>query len=134
MTELSKLRPRDVFVRQIQHVLDDDRGSQLALLAEDCIWEFPFAEGDFPRRMVGRDEIGRSMTPLWEKTRGRGGKPESRVLSIHETTDAEVIVAEFDFLGPNYRIPFVQVLRVRDGMIAELREYANPMIMARLYG
>jgi ketosteroid isomerase-like protein len=119
MTEPPVLQPRDVFAQQIKHVLDDDRNAQLKLFAEDCVWEFPFAEGDFPRRMVGREEIRRLMSPYWEKTRGGGSKPESRILNIHETSDPEVIVAEFDFFGPNYRIPFAQVLRVRGNMIIE---------------
>jgi ketosteroid isomerase-like protein len=49
--------------------------------------------------------------------------------AVHETADPEVIVAEFDYegrvttTGHAFRFSNVQFVRVRDGLIAETRDY-----------
>jgi len=56
---------------------------------------------------------------------------------VHETADREVIVAEFAYActiaatGAAYRLPCVFVLRVRDGLIVESRDYIDPLATAR---
>lgn len=51
-------------------------------------------------------------------------------ITIHETTDPEVIVAEFEYQGTVAGEPFTRpaifVLRVRDGEIVESRDYFAP--------
>jgi ketosteroid isomerase-like protein len=46
---------------------------------------------------------------------------------LHESTDPEVIVAEFDYVGQGpqgeFALPQVFVMRVRDGEIVESRDY-----------
>jgi ketosteroid isomerase-like protein len=61
-------------------------------------------------------------------------------IRIHETQDPEVIVAEFDYAGTviasgePFRVPCVFVLRVRDGLIVESRDYIDHVGMARARG
>jgi len=61
-------------------------------------------------------------------------------LRIHETQDPEVIVAEFDYAGTvietgePFTVPCVFVLRVRDGLIVESRDYIDHVAMARARG
>jgi ketosteroid isomerase-like protein len=61
-------------------------------------------------------------------------------IRIHETQDPEVIVAEFDYAGTviatgePFRVPCVFVLRVRDGLIVESRDYIDHVAMARARG
>jgi ketosteroid isomerase-like protein len=61
-------------------------------------------------------------------------------IRIHETRDPEVIVAEFDYAGTviasgePFRVPCVFVLRVRDGLIVESRDYIDHVGMARARG
>lgn len=134
ITLLAERHPRDVFERQIACVIADDREAQLALFADDCVWEFPFAPAGLPRRLAGRAEIRRGMMPLWESARRTvRPAPKLSIRAIHEASDPEVIVAEFDLGGEEYRLSFVQVMRVRNGLINEIREYANPMDLAQLW-
>ena len=48
---------------------------------------------------------------------------------VHETLDPEVIVVEVELhgevaaTGERYRLPYVQVARVRDGAIVSFRDY-----------
>jgi ketosteroid isomerase-like protein len=124
-----------VFDRQIACIRSDDRETQLQLYADDCVYEFPFAT-DRPRRIVGRDEIRRVMTPLWEEARRKGVEITGFDGMLHETSDAEVVIAEFTLaIEVNQalsRMPFVQIIRVRAGRIVELREYFNPQVRAEL--
>jgi uncharacterized protein len=57
---------------------------------------------------------------------------------IHETADAEVIVAEYRLEGRKgvdaspFSLPFVMVITVRDGLIVHSRDYSNSIDGARL--
>jgi len=66
--------------------------------------------------------------------------PERRPVDIvvHETADPEVIVAEFAYEwmvdGAPHKVPAVFVMRVRDGLIVESRDYFDHVRAARVRG
>ena len=45
---------------------------------------------------------------------------------MHETVDPEVVIAEFDYTARGVTFANIQVLRVRDGLIVETRDYHDP--------
>lgn len=61
-------------------------------------------------------------------------------ITIHETADPEVIIAEFEYqgTGPATREPFalpgIFVMRVRDGQIVSSRDYVDHLGLARALG
>jgi len=61
-------------------------------------------------------------------------------VTIHETADPEVIVAEFAYrgtvvkTGEPFELPCIFVLRVRDGQIVESRDYVDHLAGARARG
>jgi ketosteroid isomerase-like protein len=61
-------------------------------------------------------------------------------ITIHETTDPEVIVAEFEYqgtvggTGEPFALPGIFVLRVRDGEIVSSRDYFDHLTSARVRG
>jgi uncharacterized protein len=61
-------------------------------------------------------------------------------ITIHETADPEVVVAEFEYrgtapgTGEPFAIPGIYVMRVRDGQIVASRDYLDHITMARLAG
>jgi ketosteroid isomerase-like protein len=61
-------------------------------------------------------------------------------ITIHQTTDPEVIVAEFEYqgtvasTGEPFALPGVLVLRVQDGEIVSSRDYLDHLTSARLQG
>ncbi|MCW2931869.1 MAG: hypothetical protein JWM19_2831 [Actinomycetia bacterium] len=68
-------------------------------------------------------------------------RPRRRVgnVVIHEATDPEVIVAEFEYqgttdVGEPYALPAIFVLRVRNGEIVSSREYHDHLASARVGG
>ncbi len=88
-------------------------------------------------------------TPSGVPLRGEGGREELRArfkaasaafrieraepVTVHQTTDPDVVVAEFDLhlrlarTGQVVTNPYVMVLRTRDGLIVHSRDYTNPM-------
>lgn len=65
-------------------------------------------------------------------------QPEAIV--VHETSDPEVIVAEFEYrgtvlaTGETFAVPCVFVMRIRDGLIVESRDYVDHLAFARARG
>ena len=59
-------------------------------------------------------------------------------LVVHETTDPEVVIAEFDqdfaVGGSTHRVSLVQVVRVRGGEITLFRDYVDPIASAAVVG
>jgi uncharacterized protein len=61
-------------------------------------------------------------------------------ITIHETTDPEVIIAEFEYqgtvvdTGESFVLPGVFVLRVRDGQVVSSRDYFDHVTAARVRG
>lgn len=84
-----------------------------------------------------RDELREHFTPT-----GSGPMPPRRVanITIHQTTDPEVIVAEFEYqgtaagTGEPYTLPGIFVLRVRDGEIVSSRDYFDHLTAAQARG
>ncbi len=61
-------------------------------------------------------------------------------ITIHETADPEVIVAEFEYrgtvpgTGEPFALPGIFVIRVRDGQIVSSRDYVDHLGLARALG
>lgn len=92
--------PQEVFQRAIRLVQDRDLDSYVELFADDGTLEFPFAPPGAPQRMQGRVEIRRSLGPLWQRARQSGRRVTGYdPVVVHNTTDPEVIVAEFTLHG-----------------------------------
>jgi uncharacterized protein len=102
-------------------------------LAEDVVVEWPFAPGG-PARIEGREEFLAFAVPSREALPVRFDA--FRNVVVHETTDPEVVIAEYELVGTHLEsgrqssAPFVMVLRVRDGKLVHCREYQNPLAMA----
>lgn len=64
----------------------------------------------------------------------------ARNVTMHQTSDPEVIVAEWDYdgllttTGRAFQVSNVQVSTVRDGQIAASRDYHNHLILAEVLG
>jgi len=130
--------PREVFADVIDGVEklvggDPSQVDRLAALyAEQTDVRHPMAPlGDTPLRT--REDLRRHFAA------GPGGSPalagfHATDIRVHETTDPEVIVAEFVYRGEGFAVPCVFVMRVRDGLIVESRDYAAHLEFARISG
>jgi ketosteroid isomerase-like protein len=65
---------------------------------------------------------------------------QARNLVVHETSDPEVVVAEWDYDGlvttanRPFRVSSIQVSRVRNGQIVASRDYHNHLVLADVLG
>ena len=128
-------RPGQVFARLSQGITDQ-RWLELAeLYAEDVVVDMPFA-APTPTHLHGREEV---RTHFAAAAQGPLSLQAHNVV-VHETADPEVIVAEFDYVGhvattdTTFRVANIQVLRIRDGLIVESRDYHDHLALAHALG
>jgi uncharacterized protein len=90
-----------------------------------------------PPALRTRDELREHFAPA-----GAGPTLHRRAanITIHQTTDPEVIVAEFEYQGTvagteeAFALPGIFVLRVRNGQIVSSRDYFDHLTAARVRG
>jgi uncharacterized protein len=128
--------PREVFFALVNGIADGNPDGLPELYAEqiDVVHPFDPLHGA-PLR--SREQIRQSV----ERRAAAGFRPRWRVgnVTIHETTDPEVIVAEFEYQGTTdagepYALPAIFVMRVRNGEIVSSRDYHDHLALARAAG
>lgn len=128
--------PREVFLALV-HGVAAGRWRELPdLYAEETDVVHPFDPLRAPALRT-REELRAHFQPS-DAVPALERRPEN--ITIHETTDPEVIVAEFEYVGADARtggrtaLPGIFVLRVRDGEIVESRDYFDHLTAARIRG
>jgi uncharacterized protein len=122
--------PREVFHQLVNGVAERRLDELPILYAEETHVTHPF-HPDRPPPMRTREELRRHFTRNPED-------PNLRVrpidITIHETADPEVIVAEFAYrvtlvdAGTELTSPGIFVMRIRDGQIVESRDYFDHQV------
>ncbi|MGK5741071.1 nuclear transport factor 2 family protein [Micromonospora sp. URMC 103] len=123
--------PRELFQR-VQHEWFGRTDALTGeLLADDVVIEVPFAPPGRPNRFDGKQQFLDFANPQ------RAAFPvrfdACRTIAIHDTTDPNTIVVEYELTGTSTRTQrqataaFVVILTVRDGRIAVWREYQNAL-------
>jgi ketosteroid isomerase-like protein len=117
-------------------VLDQSPDGIADLFAPDGVFEYGFTVPGMPRRTEGQEEVRRGLRQML----GRFRFEEYRNVRIHQAADPEVVVVEHDIAGTivatgrPHVMSYVYVLRVRDGRIVHLRDYANLLAAAEVSG
>jgi ketosteroid isomerase-like protein len=129
--------PRDVLRRWRQAVVDQSVDDLRDLYCADAVHTFPFTRPGLPSRLEGRDEIMDWVAEGWRT--GPLKYERYLTIAIHDTADPDTIVVEQDVAGVSattgeFTLPNIFVLTVRDGRIAELRDYVNVLAAAAAIG
>jgi ketosteroid isomerase-like protein len=125
--------PRDVFTALSDGISEGRFGELSALYAEDTVVEHPQAVPR-PSRLTGRDAVHERFTGALA---GAYRLKRTNVV-VHETTDPEVIVAEYGYdaesveTGRTTTTANIQMLRVRDGLIVHSRDYHDYLRLAAI--
>jgi ketosteroid isomerase-like protein len=128
--------PEEVFRALVDGVAAGRWAELPGLYAEQTDVVHPFDPLRAPALRT-RDELREHFRPT-----GAGPELQRRAanITIHETADPEVIIAEFEYqgtvveTGEAFALPGIFVLRVRDGEIVESRDYADHLTSARMMG
>lgn len=129
--------PREVFLKLVHGVCDGPAENLAALYAERTHVTHPIHPLR-PPVLRSRDELHEHFTAAPPPDRTLRRRPVDIV--VHETADPEVIVAEFAYqghvveTGETFTVPCVFVMRIRDGLIIESRDYIDPIASARARG
>jgi len=128
--------PAEVFLALVTGVADARWDDLPLLYAEKTHVVHPFHPLRAPALRT-RDEVR-------EHFQSAGAGPRMRRqpanITIHETLDPEVIVAEFEYQGTvaetdePFALPGIFVVRVRNGEIVESRDYFDHLTSARVRG
>lgn len=120
-------RARRTFDRATELLLEHDMTGFAHLWAPDGTMDFPFAAGDQPAHLVGRDAVVRYLADYTAMVDVR----DVQVHAVHTTGDPDVLIAEWEAsgivvaTGRPYRMPYVAVISVGPEGITSYRDYWN---------
>jgi ketosteroid isomerase-like protein len=130
------LTPREVFLALVNGVADGRWDELPGLYAEQTHVVHPFDPLRAPALRT-RDELREHFRPAGDAPRLLR---KAAGITIHETTDPEVIIAEFEYRGTvadtaePFVLPGIFVLRVRNGEIVSSRDYFDHLTAASVRG
>lgn len=134
--------PREVFHQLVEGVADQRWDDVVQLYAEHTYVEHPFDPFAGPP-LRSRSELREHFTakaPAEPSLQIRQLRRRPTNMTIHETADPEVIVAEFAYqgtvveTGAAFTLPCIFVLRVQAGQIVASRDYIDRLGSARIHG
>ncbi len=130
--------PRQLFASFQACALRKDGASFGDLFAENATMEFPFVPSGAPLHFEGREAIRARASDAW------GRSPFTPVefspIAVHDGGDPELLFAEYEVRGrveatqTPFAVRAAMVLRAHDGLIVSMREYVDPMALAKATG
>jgi ketosteroid isomerase-like protein len=124
---------REVVERVLRASREMDTETFVSLIAPDGYIEWPYRPAGIPDRLEGREQIRGFLTA---QAKGLVRFDEYRNTVIHETTDPEVVIVEYDVdgtvipTGAPLHQTIIAVLRIRAGLVISYRDYLNPLVLA----
>jgi ketosteroid isomerase-like protein len=124
--------PQEVFLAVVNGVAEGRLDGLAELYAESTDVIHPFHPLRAPALRT-RDELREHFRPPDD---GEILRRRVANVTIHETTDPEVIIAEFEYQGTEeaFTLPGILVMRVRDGEIVSSRDYLDHFATAHVRG
>ena len=129
---MSSATPADVLAERRRVILSGDADGFADLFAPDAVIETPFAPPGAPSRLEGREAIR-------EYSRHVMASPlrveDFEVAELYQTQDPEVVIVEvrgkgtLTTTGRSFAATSIQILRIREGQIVLLRDFADPRIL-----
>ena len=119
----------DMLMGALGDRIDPAAKSFLEMMSDDFVMEFPYARPGMPTRVEGRAAV---LSHLAKVSHGVTVDSASDLV-VHETTDPEVVILEFDGHGRSlktgepYEQRYISVIRARGGKMVHFKDYWNPI-------
>ncbi|MGA5822315.1 nuclear transport factor 2 family protein [Kitasatospora sp. NPDC094028] len=120
--------PRATVEEFLRVTAEGPREALADFYAPDAVIRIPFAPEGFPPETTGRE----TMRARMKATAGLWSFHAVDEVTLHETGDPEVVIAEFRVRGritataEPFTLTYINVIRVVDGLIVSSRDYGNP--------
>jgi ketosteroid isomerase-like protein len=127
---------REIVERLLRAGRERDVETFVSLMADDGYLEWPYRPPGAPARLQGRAALRRHLTEVADAL---VRVDEHRDVVLHETTDPEVVVVEYEAhgsvvpTGAPFRQTVIAVFRVRGGRVLSCRDYVNPLPLMELF-
>ena len=128
---------REVVGQMLRAGREMDVETVVELMAPDGYIEWPYRPPGAPARLTGRAEIRKFLAGA---AKALITFDEYRDVVVHETTDPEVIIVEYEAYGTvvatgaPFRQTIIAVFRVRNGLVVSYRDYINPLPLIEVLG
>lgn len=125
--------PADPAARLVLRLLDHtsrlDMAGAVALLADDVVLELPYRPGGYPKRLEGDD-----VRAFYEDLPKYLRRVDFFDVELRASTPDGLVVVEYrsdgeTLSGRPYRNTYAGVFQVRDGKVALVREYYDPLVL-----
>ena len=103
------------------------------VLAENIVFEMPFALPGLPDRVEGKSTVVGFLEQFLGKDHGMFTGWDLHNIRIYPGGDADLFVTEYDGQGVvaqnghQYRQKYITLFHISDGRISQWREYLNPL-------
>ncbi len=130
--------PHEVLERYHQAMLAMSADDLADLYEVDAVHELPFLFPGMPACLKGREEVRATYRAAWEHSTARASA--LRDVTVHTTSDPEVVIAEQTVVGTvtgsgePFAFSNVLVIRVRGGLITQVRDYMDGLRIAHSLG
>ena len=126
--------PQELFERYTWTGMIRNADARAEMFTVDGVLEAPLlpAGHALPRRLEGREEIRAGLAAYYQRSTNdeRTVNTDRSRYVLHTTTDPDVFIVEIDAAldaaGETITLSLVQIFRMRDGLIALLRDYFAP--------
>ena len=124
---------KEIVSRFLEAEANQDVQGMADVLAEDVVFEMPFALPGLPDRVEGKGTVVEFLEQFLGKERGMFTDWNIYNIRIYPGGDPDLFFAELDGQGVvaqsgyQYRQKYIILFRVSDGRISHWREYLNPI-------
>lgn len=138
MTQLSKSQQdvHELLMAGLNGLVNGEVEPWLDMFTDDGAMEFPYALEGMPKRIEGREALANHLVRFPDRFDFSSFSDPT----FHYSTNPEVMIAEFSCqaqvlsTGRPYNQSYVSVITIRDGKIANYRDYWNPLVALQALG
>ncbi|WP_068612522.1 nuclear transport factor 2 family protein [Paenibacillus tuaregi] len=129
------MKEQEVVIRFLEAEAKQDVQVMAGLMADDIVYETPFALPGVPERVVGKETLADMLEQFIGKEGGMYATWSIYNIRIYPSYEPGLLTAEMDGQGivagseHLYRQSYISLFRVTDGRISLWREYFNPLAL-----